>query len=121
MKIISVIPPQAATQNQERQGTVLQCFRDGALLIEGKDGKKPARFYMTTKDNFPWGNFIQKMLVAWQLSDYEGVPREFRPLKRIPQFVLDNILKETPANQLKVLAALRQQGYFCTLPTRKEQ
>lgn len=120
MKIIVVIPPQEATKNVERLGTVLQCFRDGSLLVDCKDGKKPEQFYLTSKDNFPWSEFIQKMLVAWQLSDYEGVPREFRPQKRIPQFVLDDILKETPANQLKVLAALRQQEYFCALPVRKE-
>lgn len=121
MKIIVVISPQAATQNQERQGIVLDCFRDGSLLIEGKDGKKPARFYMTPKDIFPWSEFIQKMLVAWQLSDFEGVPQEFRPQKRIPQFVLDGITQESQANQLKILATLRQQGYFADLPTRKEK
>lgn len=121
MEIIVVIPPQEATQNQERQGALLKCFRDGSLLIDGKDGKKPAQFYLTPKDNFPWGQFIDKMLVAWQLADMEGIPQEFRPLKRIPQFVLDGILKEPQANQMKILATLRQQGYFCIPPLRRDK
>ncbi|SHK64190.1 hypothetical protein [Fibrobacter sp. UWEL] len=119
MKIVLVIPPQAATQNQERQGSVLGCFRDGSLLIDGKDGKKPAQFYLTPKDNFPWGQFIEKMLVGWQLANMEDIPPEFRPQKRLPQFVLDGILQETQANQLKILATLRQQGYFSPLPQPK--
>lgn len=121
MKIILVIPAQPATLNQERQAVLLSCCRDGSLLLEGKDGKKPAQFYMSIKDNFPWSEFLKKMMVAWQLSDYSGVPNEFKPLKRIPQFVLDEILNETQENQLKVLAALRQQGYFGTLPQRKDK
>lgn len=121
MKIINVIPPQAATENQERQGTILRCFRDGSILIDARDSKKPARFYLTPKDNFPWAVFIEKMLVAWQLADMESLPPEFRPQKRLPQFVLDDLPKETQANQLKALATLRQQGYFSPLPLRKEQ
>lgn len=121
MKIVLVIPAQPATQNQERQAALLSCFRDGSLLLEGKDGLKPAQFFMSIKDNFPWGDFLQKMLVAWQLSDYDGVPKEFRPQKRIPQFVLDGILNEPQENQLKILATLRQQGYFSNLPIRRDK
>lgn len=121
MKIVLVIPAQPATLFEERQAVLLSCFRDGSLLLEGKDGKKPAQFYMTTDDNFPWSEFIQKMLVAWQLSDYVGVPNEFKPLKRIPQFVIDGIVNEPQINQLKILATLRQQGYFCALPARKDK
>lgn len=119
MKIIVVIPPQAATDNQERLGSVLRCFRDGSILIDGRDRKKPAQFYLTPRDNFPWGQFIEKILVGWQLANMEDIPPEFRPLKRLPQFVLDGILQETQPNQLKILATLRQQGYFCELPQPK--
>lgn len=121
MKLILVIPPQPATQNIERQAVLFSCYRDGTLLLEGKDGLKPARFFMTPKDNFPWEEFIQKMLVAWQLGEYEDLPREFHPQKRIPPFVTDGLLSETLPNQLKVLATLRQQGYFPALSTKKEK
>lgn len=121
MKIVLVISAQPATLFEERQAVLLSCYRDGSLLLEGKDGKKPAQFFMNTSDDFPWGEFIQKMLVAWQLSDYEGVPKEFRPQKRIPQFVLDGITSEPQMNQLKILATLRQQGYFTSLPPRKDK
>ena len=95
------------------------CYRDGSLQLEGKDMKKPQRFFLSPKDIFPWDQFLPKMLVAWQLGDYQDLPREFKPLKRIPQFVLDGFLNEPLANQLKILSTLRTQGYFPTLPTKK--
>ena len=100
---------------------LFSCFRDGSLLLEGKDGKKPARFFFTPQDQFPWADFIQKMMVAWQLGDYSELPREFHPQKRIPPFVTDELLNETLPNQMKVLATLRQQGYFPPLQARKEK
>ncbi len=119
MKLILVIPPQPATQNIERQAVLFSCYRDGTLLLEGKDGQKPARFFLTAQDKFPWEEFIKKMLVAWQLGDYSDLPREFQPQKRIPPFVTDGLLSETLPNQLKVLATLRQQGYFPALSIQK--
>ena len=119
MRIIVIIPAQPATQNEERQATLINCFRDGSLLLEGKDCKKPARFFLTIKDKFPWDQFLSKMLVAWQLGDYQDIPREFKPQKRIPPFVLDGLLAEPQENQLKILATLRAQGYFSALPLRK--
>ena len=59
------------------------------------------------------------MLYLWQLGDYRDLPQQFRPQKRIPQFVLDGIGKEPTASKLKILATLRQQGYFPTLTNRK--
>lgn len=76
---------------------------------------------MTPKDNFPWKDFIEKMLVAWQLGDYTDLPNEFKPQKRIPQFVIDGILGESHDNRMKILATLRQQGYFPPLQARKEK
>lgn len=100
---------------------LFSCFRDGSLLLEGKDGKKPARFFLTPQDQFPWTEFIQKMMVAWQLGDYSELPQEFHPKKRIPPFVTDGLLNETIPNQMKILATLRQQGYFPPLQARKEK
>lgn len=59
------------------------------------------------------------MLVAWQLGDYQDLPNEFKPQKRIPQFVLDGLLAEPQEIQLKILATLRQQGYFSPLRSAK--
>lgn len=100
---------------------LFSCFRNGSLLLDAKDGKKPAQFYLTPSDNFPWSEFIKKMLVAWQLSDFSELPKEFVPQKRIPQFVIDGITSESQENQLKILATLRQQGYFLPLQARKEK
>lgn len=99
---------------------LFSCFRDGSLLLLERDGKKPAQFYLGPKDQFPWAEFLQKMLVAWQLGDNQDLPPQFHPQKRIPPFVTDGILNETLPNQMKILATLRQQGYFLELSLRKE-
>ena len=87
--------------------------------MDARDNKKPARFYLTPQDSFPWDEFVEKLLIAWQLSDYSDVPPQFKPQKRLPQFVLDEIGGESVENKLKVLAMLRKQGYFSKLPSRK--
>lgn len=97
---------------------LFSCFRDGSLLLDAKDGKKPARFYLNPSDLFPWDQFLPKLLVNWQLSDFIDIPKEFRPQKRIPEFVLEGILKEPLETQLKILATLRAQGYFPPLKAR---
>ncbi len=98
---------------------LLSCYRDGSLLLGARDGKKPSQFFLAPSDKFPWDQFIEKMLVAWQLGDNEDLPREFQPQKRIPPFVTEGLLGETLPNQLKVLATLRQQGYFPPLRVTK--
>ena len=97
---------------------LFSCFRDGSLLLDAKDGKKPARFYLKPSDLFPWDQFLPKLLVNWQLSDFKDIPKDFRPQKRIPEFVLEGILKEHLETQLKILATLRAQGYFPPLKAR---
>ena len=119
MQLVLTIPAQPATQMKERQAALFACYKDGSLLLDARDYQKPARFYLTAKDTFPWEAFLAKMLCAWQLGDYTDVPPQFRPQKRIPQFVLDGLPAEPLANKLKILATLRQQGYFTALPTRK--
>ena len=116
--MVLVIQAQPATSNEERQAVLFNCYRDGSLLMEAKDGKKPARFYLKPGDIFPWDQFLPKLLVNWQLSDYKDIPREFKPEKRIPDFVLEGILKEPLEIQLKILATLRAQGYFPPLKAR---
>lgn len=118
LKMVLVIPAQPATSNEERQAVLFSCFRDGSLLLDAKDGKKPARFYLKPNDLFPWDQFLPKLLVNWQLSDFKDIPREFCPQKRIPDFVLEGILKEPLETQLKILATLRAQGYFPALKTK---
>ncbi len=94
---------------------VIACYKDGSLLLDARDNLKPARFTMHPGDNFPWREFIEKLLAAWQLCDYSDVPEAFRPIKQIPAFVIEGILSEPIPQQLKVLATLRAQGYFAPL------
>lgn len=116
MDVIIKIPAQPATSNEERLAALSLCFRDGSLLLTGRDAKKPAQFTLKPADNFPWGVFLDKLLVAWQLGDYSDIPLAFRPQKRIPQFVIDGFPNESVPNRLKILATLRSQGYFLPLP-----
>ena len=115
MQLVLEIPAQEATQGVQRQGSVFSCHRDGSLVIEARDGLKPARFALTSTDTFPWEQFLQKLLIAWQLGDMEDVPAAFRPKKRLPDFVLEGFAQEPKDNQLKILSTLRKQGYFPAL------
>ena len=120
MQLILDIPPQKATNDKLRKAALFACYKDGSLLLDARDNLKPARFTMLPTDNFPWHEFIEKLLIAWQLCDYSDVPEAFKPLKQIPYFVIEDILKEPVPQQLKVLAALRMQGYFAPLKQREK-
>jgi hypothetical protein len=115
LQLILDIPAQNATDGKPRKAAVLACYKDGSLLIDARDNLKPARFILHPNDNFPWTEFIEKLLAAWQLCDYSDVPDAFKPIKQIPPFVIEGLPREPVPQQLKVLAALRTQGYFAPL------
>ena len=112
MQLILNIPAQKATEGASRKAAVIACYKDGSLLLDARDNLKPARFTMFPSDNFPWTEFIEKLLAAWQLCDYSDVPEAFKPIKQIPTFVIEGLPNEPVPQQLKVLATLRSQGYF---------
>lgn len=103
------------TDGASRKAAVIACYKDGSLLLDARDNLKPARFTMHPSDNFPWTEFIEKLLAAWQLCDYSDVPEAFKPIKQIPTFVIEELPSEPVSQQLKVLATLRSQGYFAPL------
>lgn len=115
MQLILEIPAQKATNNERRKAAVLACYKDGSLLLDARDNLKPARFTMFPTDDFPWTQFIAKLLAAWQLCDYSDVPEAFKPIKQIPTFVIEGLPNEPVPQQLKILATLRTQGYFAPL------
>ena len=118
MQLVLEIEAQPATLGVARQGVLTSCRRDGSLFIESRDGIKPAQFNLTPSDNFPWNQFLPKLLLAWQLGDMEGVPDACRPQKRLPEFVLEGFGNEPLENQLKILSTLRKQGFFPKLSTK---
>jgi len=118
VQLVLEIPAQEATRGVKRQGSVFSCHRDGSLVIEARDGLKPARFTLSSTDSFPWEQFLQKLLISWQLGDMEDVPAAFRPKKRLPEFVLEGFDREPRENQLKILSTLRKQGFFPALSTK---
>lgn len=117
MQLILDIPAQPATNNEKRQAALYLCFKEGSLLLDARDNLKPARILLKPTDKFPWSEFLEKLFAAWQLGDYEDVPPPFKPQKQIPTFVIEDFFKEKLAQQLKILAVLRTQGYFPPLPS----
>lgn len=115
MQLILEIPAQKATNDTLRKAAVRACYKDGSLLLDARDNLKPATFTLFPSDNFPWTQFIEKLLAAWQLCDYSDVPEAFKPIKQIPAFVIEGLPREPVPQQLKVLATLRSQGYFAPL------
>jgi hypothetical protein len=115
LQLILNIPAQKATEGASRKAAVIACYKDGSLLLDARDNLKPARFTMLPSDNFPWTEFIEKLLAAWQLCDYSDVPEAFKPIRQIPTFVIEGLPSEPVSQQLKVLATLRSQGYFAPL------
>ena len=112
MQLILEIPAQEATGNRVRHAALFSCNKEGTLTLDARDGEKPPRFTLASGDNFPWDTFIGKLLIAWQIGDYDDIPPQFKPTKRIPSFVTDGLADETTANKLKILSTLRRQGYF---------
>lgn len=104
--------------NEERLAALTDCYRDGSLQLTERDKKKPAQFILKPSDIFPWDVFFEGLVLSWQMCDYEGVPKAFQPVKRIPQFVLDGFLNESIPNKLKILATLRSQGFFQRLKSK---
>lgn len=117
MQLILEIPAQDATNHIMRQAALYSCFKDGSLLLDARDNLKPARFLLKPTDKFPWSEFLEKLLAAWQIGDYEDVPQPFQPQRQIPPFIIEGFLKEPLSQQLKILATLRTQGYFPPLPS----
>ena len=118
MQLVLEIEAQPATLGVARQGILTSCYRDGSLVVESRDGLKPAHLSLTPADKFPWDQFLPKLLLAWQLGDMEDVPTAFRPQKRLPDFVLEGFGNEPLENQLKILSTLRKQGFFPKLASK---
>ena len=116
MEIILEIPPQSSTHQIPRLAKVIQVFENGGVLLEGRDGHKPAQFRLQPRDSFPWLLFFQKVCVAWELSSLQAIPYEYRPLRRIPQEIVDIIPKVNEKEALKIIETLRTKGFLPKLP-----
>jgi hypothetical protein len=112
--MVLVIPAQPATSNEERRAMLLGCYRDGSLLLEAKDSKKPARFYINPKDIFPWDQFLPKLLVNWQLSEFKDVPKEFKPQKRI-LYIIFITNQDIDFVVFATIDRLKKQFYFASI------
>jgi hypothetical protein len=116
MEIILEIPSQKSTYDKTRLATVIRVYEDGGILLEARDNSKPAQFRLQPGDSFPWLFFLKKVCVAWHLSAMRALPFEFRPLRRIPQEIVDAIPDLGEKDAFKILDALRAQEYLPKLP-----
>lgn len=112
MEIILQIPAQAATLNEPRLMTLLSVDFQNAAVCEARDAKLPAQIRFTEADTFPWGDFLQKIAVMWQLSQNESIPKAFRLKKTLPQSIVDIIPEVSPKDALDVLKQLGKAGFF---------
>lgn len=118
MELILEIAPQKATNLKKRLAVLEQCFQDGSLLLNARDGKKPAQFTLTPEDDFPWEAFFKKLRVLWWASSHESIPYAFRLQKRVSEELLNQMDFLKGQDLLKALAALRANKYFPPLPKR---
>ena len=81
-------------------------------VAEARDAKLPAQIHFTENDNFPWGEFLQKVAVMWQLSQNDSIPKGFRLKKKLPQSIVDLLPKVDSKDALNVLKQLGSAGFF---------
>ncbi|NLB62768.1 MAG: hypothetical protein GX801_01500 [Fibrobacter sp.] len=93
-----------------KRRVVLRTLRsDGKVVVEAIDGLKPALIYVPGPE-FPWQYFLPKIYRAWFLS--RPVPLHFKPLKRIPEPVIEKLQKSSLPEQMQILKALRAGGFL---------
>jgi hypothetical protein len=112
MEIILQIAPQRATQNESRLMTRLSVDFQNNAVAEARDAKLPAQIRFSESDNFPWGDFLQKLAVMWQLSQNESIPKCFRLKKTLPLEMVDLLPKVNSKDALNVLKQLGHAGFF---------
>lgn len=97
-------------ENSRQRKVILRALlENGSVLVEAIDGLKPAQFSVHGTQ-FPWGNYLPKIYRAWYLSN--PVPAHFKPLKRIPNPVIEQLEKATQVEQMQILKALRQADFL---------
>lgn len=77
MELILQIPPQAATNNIPRQMTLVRMGYPDVAIAEARDSILPAEIHFSERDAFPWGDFLQKLAILWQLSRNDSIPKNF--------------------------------------------
>ncbi|MDD7299076.1 hypothetical protein SAMN05720469_10525 [Fibrobacter intestinalis] len=112
MELILQIPPQAATNNIPRQMTLVRMGYPDVAIAEARDSILPAEIHFSERDAFPWGDFLQKLAILWQLSRNDSIPKEFQLKKPLPPKIVE-LIPQIPSNKaLEVLKKLGSNGFF---------
>ncbi|MDR1759386.1 MAG: hypothetical protein LBR60_02535 [Fibrobacter sp.] len=113
MEIVLDIPSQKDTGFMPRQAVLLAAYDNGSLLLDERDFRKPARFWLNASSVFPWAAFLRKVFVAWQISAVKTLPKEFRPLQRIPPDILHLLSYDIPESSLlEIIRELRRRSFL---------
>ena len=112
MDLILQIPAQPATCYIPRQMMLVGLDFQNSVIAEAKDGKIPAEIRFTENDPFPWGDFLQKLAVAWNLSRNDAIPKIFQVKKPLPHEVVELIPQVPAESARRLLEELGKAGYF---------
>ena len=83
-----------------------------AAIAEARDSILPAEIHFSERDAFPWGDFLQKLAILWQLSRNDSIPKEFQLKKPLPPKIVE-LIPQIPSNKaLEVLKKLGSNGFF---------
>lgn len=104
------IPPQPP-----RRVVLRNLLSTGMAVVEGVDGLKPAQYEVHGSD-FPWADYLPLVYRAWRHN--QKVPEPFKPLRRIPEPIFDQLIQIPLSEQMQVLKALRKGGF---LPRVREE
>jgi hypothetical protein len=90
----------------QRSGYLKDLYSEGVAYIEASDNLKPEGFFI--KNGFDLDFYLGRMVLAWQGN--LRVPAPFRPRKRIPVKILDNLAQMDPLSRFETINGLREAG-----------
>jgi hypothetical protein len=82
---------------------------DGKVLLEARDGLKPALVRLEARA-FPWNDFSVFLVQSWRVSG--PVPFLFKPARRIPEEIINALLKASQDDAREILRTLRKNGFL---------
>lgn len=97
----------------QRQGHLGEIYQEGVYWIVASDDPKimPRHFFLNS--HFPWHHFKPWLLEAWTRDPY--LPFCFKPTKRIPDEIIDQMRLLEGAQFERVIQTLRDQGFLPSL------
>lgn len=98
-----------------RQGHLAEFYEQGVYWIAAADDPDLMPRHFILNQHFPWYHFKPWLLHAW--AEEPVIHFCFKPLKRIPDPIIDNLKLLPEAEFIQALEALRARGFLPKLKT----